>query len=70
VRVEAGALVVTVPSGTERRLIPTTDGEFFVDGIEEERFRFVADPDGSTRLIRMEFGLGGTVRSWTVTRRR
>jgi len=41
-----------------------------VDGIEEERFRFVADPDGSTRLIRMEFGLGGTVRSWTVTGRR
>jgi CubicO group peptidase (beta-lactamase class C family) len=70
VRVEAGALVVTVPSGTERRLIPTADGEFFVDGIEEERFRFVADPDGSTRLIRMEFGLGGTVRSWTVARRR
>ncbi|HEY0035323.1 MAG TPA: hypothetical protein VGB66_01485 [Longimicrobium sp.] len=70
VRADAGALVVTVPAGTERRLVPSTEGDFFVDGVEEERFRFVADPDGTTRLIRMEYGLGGTVRTWTVTRRR
>jgi CubicO group peptidase (beta-lactamase class C family) len=70
VRAEGGSLWLTRPSSAPARLLPCGDGGYCVEGDEEERYTLAPDADGTgARLIRMEFGLGGTVRTWTVARR-
>ncbi len=71
VKAEGGSLYVTGAAGRRMRLEPLDDGTFRVAGLEEDRFRFVpaADRNGA-RMIQMRYGLGGTVRSWTVAYRR
>jgi hypothetical protein len=69
VRAEGGALRVTTPAGATLRLVPYGPADFYVDGVEEQRVRFVPDADGmGMRMLRMEHGLGTTVQSWTVAR--
>ncbi len=70
VRLESGSLWMTIPDGTRMRLVPSADGAFFVDGVEERRVTFAPDPDGTgIRLIYSEFGTGSTTHTWTVARR-
>jgi CubicO group peptidase (beta-lactamase class C family) len=68
---EAGALSLHTPAQGRLRLLPLADGSFYVAGNEEERYTFVPEPSGTAmRMLRMEIGLGGTVRTWTVAYRR
>lgn len=71
VSAEAGTLSLTTDAGRRMRLEPLADGTFRVAGLEEDRFRFLPAADrGGARLIRMQLGVGSTVRSWTVAYRR